>query len=316
VDALFQKITEENKLNLNKPVDSDRVYYSELKEWFTSNAFRSIGLKYVIDKNIHYRVGRKEYTLAGGDLMAVCKQPDVKAYFDNNKIVKSVCIDIRPETVAEAFTVMSEKTDHQLDDYLDGYFKQPLFFESVCPLKTAPAFYFKIKTLVKAIEDGDVQTYLNKEWFMDLVEKLVYHEYGNYLSLNGIQSIKFSTRKEILERLRKGRKYIDDKFLSIKDIGEVAIVSHLSEFHFYRSFRQAFSISPYQYLMQKKLGFARNLLLANELPVNRIAACCSFADLPSFSKAFKRHFGMAPTRYIERYGNASSKRLLKSPLTV
>ena len=29
-------------------------------------------------------------------------------------------------------------------------------------------------------------SYIDKEWFLDLVEKIVYHEYGNYLALNGI----------------------------------------------------------------------------------------------------------------------------------
>lgn len=72
----------------------------------------------------------------------------------------------------------------------------------------------------------------------------------------------------------------------------------MSEFHFFRSFKQAFSISPYQYVLKKKLEPARSLLLERKLPINKIAACCNFADLPAFSKAFKRQYGQSPSQLV------------------
>ena len=110
----FNTITEANKLTLNKPVDTDVVYYSELNEWFTANAFRNFSLKYVVDKCIHYKVGNKEHAVTQGSFLLACKQPHVKAYFDSKTIVKSICIDICPATVAEAFTVMSESQQYNL----------------------------------------------------------------------------------------------------------------------------------------------------------------------------------------------------------
>ncbi len=297
MNPFFSRITDENKLSLNKPVDSDRVYYSELNEWFTSNAFRSFSIKYVLDNHIHYKVGKKQHLVQSGDFLLACKQPYVNAYFESEKPVKSICIDIRPETVNEAFTVMSSREGHDFDNYLSSYFKQPDFFESVCPVKSATSLNQKLNKLAVDIYNGNVEGSINKEWFLDLVERVVYHEFGNYLALNGIHSAKPETKKEILKRLKIARQYMDENYLQVEDIAEVAAVCNFSEFHFFRSFRQAFNITPYQYLLQKRLGLSMSLLQTREFSLSKIALHCSFPDLATFSKAFKRQYGVAPAHY-------------------
>ncbi len=297
MNSYFQTITEANKFSLDKPADTDVVYYSELKEWFTTNAFRSFSLKYVIDNCIYYKAGRKEHAVGPGNLLLACRQPHVKAYFETPKLVKSICIDIRPETVAEAFTVMTDGKDHDFDNYLDRYFRYPEFFETVFPAGTTTALSNKLNNLVDAIRRGDADRQVNREWFYDLVEKIIYHEYGNYLALNGIRSVKLETRKELLARLTKAKHFMDESFLSIEEVSEVAVYCNLSEFHFFRSFRQAFGSTPYQYILNKRLELSRELLQKRNMPVAQVALECNFPDIFTFSKAFKRHYGISPSQF-------------------
>lgn len=293
--SFFHTITEENKLSLNKPSDSDVVYYSELNDWFTHNAFRSFSLKYVVDRCIYYKVGNKEHAVNQGSFLLACKQPDVSAYFDSKKTVKSICIDICPATVAEAFTVLTDQNDHDFDNYLAGYFKTPDFFETVCPVSAAN-FGNKLNDLVHAISRGQAHDHINKEWFLDLVEKIIFHEYGNYLALNGLQSVKLETRKEILSRLKIARQYMDEEYITIDEINKVAVFCNMSEFHFFRSFKQAFAISPYQYLLNKRLEVAKEMIIAGTMSITDIATHCNFPDIFTFSKAFKRRYNVAPSR--------------------
>ncbi len=296
MNPFFCTITEANKLSLNKPVDRDVVYYSELREWFTANAFRSFSLKYVVDNCIYYKVGNKEHRVESGNLLLACKQPHVKAYFESDQLVKSICIDIKPDTVAEAFTIISAGKDHNFDNYLAKYFQHPEFFEAVCPINSATAFRGKLNDLVAAIRRGDAGEQINKEWFHDLLEKIIYHEYGNYLALHGIQSLKLETKKELLARLMKAKQFMDEEFLTIDEIGEVAAYCNLSEFHFFRSFRQAFNNTPYQYLLNKRLELAKELLVKGNMSVTQTALHCNFPDIYTFSKAFKRRFDLSPSR--------------------
>ena len=291
----FNTITDANKLTLNKPVDTDVVYYSELNEWFTGNAFRSFSLKYVIDQCIHYKVGNKEHAVTEGNFLLAGKQPHVKAYFDSKTIVKSICIDICPATVAEAFTVMSARQDYEFDNYQANYFNYPEFFEAVCPAGTT-SFGKKLDRLVASIHNNETDQLINKEWFLDLVEKIICHEHGNYLALNGLHSVKLETRKELLRRLNSGKQFMDENFLTISEVNEAALASNMSEFHFFRSFRQAYGITPYQYMLNRRLEFANGLIKRNEMSITEISLHCNFPDLFTFSKAFKRRYGVSPSR--------------------
>jgi AraC-like DNA-binding protein len=269
-----------------------------LNEWFTVNAFRSFSLKYVVDHCIYYKVGNKEFTINSGNLLLACKQPHVKAYFDSSSIVKSICIDVCPDTVAEAFKILTARKDLDFDNYLAGYFQHPIFFESVAPVNTT-LFANKLNHLLNAIHMGTAEELINREWFIDLVEKIIAHQYGNYVALNSISSVKWSTRKELLERLHIAKQFMNESFLHIEEIAQVAAMANLSEFHFYRSFKEAYGITPYQFLLNCRLNFAKELMKKNNESLSSIALVCNFPDLFTFSKAFKRQFGMAPSAYMK-----------------
>jgi len=145
------------------------------------------------------------------------------------------------------------------------------------------------------IREGDASQLINREWFLDLTEKIIYHEYGNYLALNGLNSIKAETKKELLRRLNQGKQFIDDNFLGINEINEVAVACNLSEFHFFRSFRQAYNITPYQYILNKRLDCALKLIQKGGMSITDISFQCNFPDLFTFSKAFKRRYGVSPS---------------------
>jgi AraC-like DNA-binding protein len=190
---------------------------------------------------------------------------------------------------------MSAKEDLDFDNYRAKYFRYPEFFESVCPVDSSQ-FKKKLNSLVDMIHQRETEA-INKEWFLDLTEKIIYHSYGNYLALNGIQSVKLETRKELLRRVHLGKQFMDDNFLTIKDITEVAVASNLSEYHFFRSYKQAFGITTYQYILNKKLELARRMLQDKDVSITAIASICNFPDLFTFSKAFKRRFGIAPSQF-------------------
>src|SRR5215208_1408044 len=192
---MVKKIYESNKQSLNKPLDTDIAYYSELNEWQTDNAFRSFSVKFAINQSIYYKIDGKEHEVKNNQYMLACKQSDAMAYFQNKLLVKSICIDICPLTIAESFTVLTSKNE-DFDSYLSGYFKYPEFFESVNSTHNN-SIGTQLQNLFYSIQrENDFA--LNKEWFMDLSEKIIFQEYGNYLSLNGIDSIKPATKKEVM----------------------------------------------------------------------------------------------------------------------
>jgi AraC-like DNA-binding protein len=90
---------------------------------------------------------------------------------------------------------------------------------------------------------------------------------------------------------------MDEMFLFNPDMAQVARHCALSEFHFFRSFKQAFGITPYRYLLNLRLEHSKKLLEGN-LPVKEIARQCGFADIFTYSKAFKRAYMLSPTAFM------------------
>jgi len=287
---MFEKITEHNKTSLNKPLDSDMIYYSELQEWYTTNAFRSFSLKFVIDECIYYKVDGKEHAVKANTYMTACKYSDVQAY--NKLPIKSICIDICPQTVAETFTVLTSKNE-DFDSYLSGYFKHPEFFESIHSVYNT-SIGIRLLQLRSLIQSGTAIT-VNKEWFLDLSERIIYQEYSNYLALKEITSVKPSTKKEILQRLHVAKEYMDANFLQIAEIKEVADHCNMSEYHFFRRFKEVYKKTPYQYLTENKMQLAKTLLLEKNHTISDVAVLCSYPDVFTFSKAFKKFYGIPPS---------------------
>jgi AraC family transcriptional regulator len=55
--------------------------------------------------------------------------------------------------------------------------------------------------------------------------------------------------------------------------------------------------SEHQYLIQRRLRAARELLAATRQPIGDIAATCGFADAAAFCRAFRRAMRTTPAAY-------------------
>jgi len=105
---------------------------------------------------------------------------------------------------------------------------------------------------------------------------------------------------ETLERLGRARDFIDhcyDHPLSLDQISEKAC---FSRYHFLRLFRQAFNKTPHQYLIERRIEKAKELLGGDELRVTDVCFEVGFQSLGSFSTLFHKNVGHAPIIYREK----------------
>ena len=105
---------------------------------------------------------------------------------------------------------------------------------------------------------------------------------------------------DTLERLGRARDFIDhcyDHPLSLDQISEKAC---FSRYHFLRLFRQAFNKTPHQYLIERRIEKAKELLKGHELRVTDVCFEVGFQSLGSFSSLFQKRVGHAPITYREK----------------
>jgi len=91
--------------------------------------------------------------------------------------------------------------------------------------------------------------------------------------------------------------FIEDSLSQNIGIVDMAAVVGYSPDHFSRLFRQTFRVSPYQYLLGRRVERAKGMLRDATLPIATIALACGFSSQSHLNVVFKRMLGVTPARY-------------------
>ena len=111
------------------------------------------------------------------------------------------------------------------------------------------------------------------------------------------QELKMTYPKAYLyQRIVQSKLYIDENFAEDINVDNIAEEASFSKFHFIRLFKIAYGFSPRQYLIQKRIEFAKNKLTRN-CSVTETYFESGFSSIGTFSTLFKTKTGMSPTQY-------------------
>ena len=108
------------------------------------------------------------------------------------------------------------------------------------------------------------------------------------------------TAPEVLERLNRARRFIDACYELPLDLEEISSHACFSRYHFLRLFRQAFNKTPHQYLVERRIERAKELLSSENLRVTDVCYEVGFQSLGSFSSLFRKSVGHPPIIYREK----------------
>ena len=81
-------------------------------------------------------------------------------------------------------------------------------------------------------------------------------------------------------------------------IKELAQVAGISEKYFINYFKNILGISPGRYINQLKMNRAR-LSLPRKVYHKEISSMLGYPDQYSFSKAFKKHYRVPPSKFVD-----------------
>lgn len=97
------------------------------------------------------------------------------------------------------------------------------------------------------------------------------------------------------------KEYIDNNYTSKITLDELAEMFYLSKYYLVRLFKNQNGITPINYLIEKRIEYAKTLLLNTQLSVKELADKCGFDDYVYFSKIFKDRTGYSPTHFRTKH---------------
>ncbi|CCE05352.1 hypothetical protein BRAS3843_1340026 [Bradyrhizobium sp. STM 3843] len=100
--------------------------------------------------------------------------------------------------------------------------------------------------------------------------------------------------------LRRVEAFIQDHLAAPIDLAALAAVAGCDRFHFAHRFRAAVGVSPYRYVVRRRLEQARTLLLAGRQSIADVAAATGFSDQSHLTSWMRRVYGTTPKRFLSK----------------
>jgi AraC family transcriptional regulator len=96
---------------------------------------------------------------------------------------------------------------------------------------------------------------------------------------------------------RRVVEFIEEHLAEDVSLATLAELVDLSLYHFARAFKQSFGMPPHRYHMIRRMERARGLLLRSALSVTQIGIQIGFREASSFTRAYRKFAGVAPSEY-------------------
>ena len=282
----------------NQGFTESSMDYSVLKQFYSKNSFRNFSIKYVIEGAEFYNVNGADFKIESDQYLLAGKQSSGEVTVNSQKNVRGICIDLMPEIISEVAANFIEPGAAITDLSIDTFFSSTDFPENKYNAKTTHLGWSLSQLRLQITEDVSQILKPNKEFYYLISECLVSDHIPLHKYFQNLKTIKNSTKKDLFRKLLLAKEYIDSAFLLPIDIEKTAHTGGLSEYHFFRLFKTSFGISPYQYILNKRLLYAHQLLKTKHFTVSAAATSSGFGDIYNFSRAFKKKFGYPPSGVI------------------
>ncbi|WP_342415176.1 AraC family transcriptional regulator [Paenibacillus sp. FSL R10-2782] len=99
--------------------------------------------------------------------------------------------------------------------------------------------------------------------------------------------------------------YIEQKLHSPLTLDDIAGYMGMTPEYLTTLFKQTTGISAYQYVTQRKIEEAKDMLQYTSIPMHIVASSLGFNSNPHFSNAFKKNVGLTPFQFRKEHSKTS-----------
>ena len=83
-------------------------------------------------------------------------------------------------------------------------------------------------------------------------------------------------------------------------VAELAALCGISEAYLRRIFLNKYGVAPKEYMINLRMGYAKQLLTLEEFPIATVAEMCGYAEPTHFSREFTKRVGVSPNSFKHR----------------
>ena len=145
-------------------------------------------------------------------------------------------------------------------------------------------------------------------FFMELIKETLYRRVHYEQISNSICSCILALALRAMERgtgveetvshhSMRIKEYIDKNCTSDMNLAQLSSAVYISQTYLSHIFKAEMGVSPIQYLINKRIDYAKHLLANSDYSIAQIAAECGYDDPVYFSQVFKRLTTYSPKKF-------------------
>ena len=178
-------------------------------------------------------------------------------------------------------------------------------------------FFEKDRALFRRYDAGDIATRLVVAGSDAVLATLLTPPGGSFNAWHDQASVAFHTRPraDALAHLplptlagpargglspatmRRVRDYIDAHLSDSIELVELSEIAGLSIFHFARQFKHSEGMTPHHYLVSRRIGRAKEMLVGTRLSLSEVAFAAGFTDQSHMTRHFRQIVGITPGQF-------------------
>lgn len=153
----------------------------------------------------------------------------------------------------------------------------------------------RLSTLVQLVGDESVQKRAGRELVLGRLVEVMLIEALRDTSVE--EAPPGLLRALADEQLARALRQLHQRVGYAWTVAEMAKLAGLSRSAFFERFSRAVGVPPMEYLLCWRMAVAKTLLREQDLALAEVAERLGYGSASNFSTAFRRHVGLAPSRY-------------------
>lgn len=108
------------------------------------------------------------------------------------------------------------------------------------------------------------------------------------------------------DKMNQIKEYLDNNFSKKIQLGMMAEEFYISKFHMSREFKKAYGITIANYIIAKRITYAKELLRFTDMQIEKIGRLCGIEDNSYLNKVFRKFEGITASEYRKKWKGISS----------